>query len=110
MVYFDFRGFLVYFDFRGVLVYFDLEIFCSTWRWDCVKSSIGGRKQGDWTRLGQEKRLSYLELYSWEPNTLDKSSTRSADLTKETRVVNSGLKASRSRMAHGLPEYHNSKS
>ena len=57
MVYFDFRGFLVYFDFRGVLVYFDLEIFCSTWRWDCVKSSIGGRKQGDWTRLGQEKKV-----------------------------------------------------
>ena len=43
--------------FRGVLVYFDLEIFCSTWRWDCVKSSIGGRKQGDWTRLGQEKKV-----------------------------------------------------
>ena len=57
MVYLDFRGFLVYFDFRGVLVYFDLEIFCSTWRWDCVKSSIGGRKQGDWTRLGQEKKV-----------------------------------------------------
>ena len=39
-----------------IYTYFDLEMFWSTWRWDCVKSSIGGRKQGDWTRLGQEKK------------------------------------------------------
>ena len=37
-----------------IYTYFDLEMFWSTWRWDCVKSSIGGRKEGDWTRLGQE--------------------------------------------------------
>ena len=40
--------------------------------------------------------------------TFDKSSTRSADLTRETRVVNSGLKASRSRMAQGFPVHASS--
>ena len=40
--------------------------------------------------------------------TFAKSSTRSADLTRETRVVNSGLKARRSRMGQGFPVHASS--